>query len=41
MKQNRTGVETVHKITIARGGTLFRYVTNHPGRLSLLPYVGR
>ena len=23
------------------GGTLFRYVTNHPGRLSLLPSVGR
>ena len=23
------------------GGTLFRYVTSHPGRLSLLPSVGR
>jgi len=23
------------------GGSLFRYVTNHPGRLSLLPFVGR
>jgi len=23
------------------GGTLFRYVTNHPGRFSLLPSVGR
>jgi len=23
------------------GVTLFRYVTNHRGRLSLLPYVGR
>ena len=23
------------------GGTLFWYVTNHPGRLSLLPSVGR
>jgi len=23
------------------GGTLCRYVTNHPGRLSLLPFVGR
>ena len=22
------------------GGTLFQYVTNHPGRLSLLPSVG-
>jgi len=24
-----------------RDGTLFQYVTNHPGRLSLLPFVGR
>jgi len=24
-----------------RVGTLFRYVTNHPGLLSLLPSVGR
>ena len=23
------------------GGTLFLYVTSHPGRLSLLPSVGR
>jgi len=23
------------------GGTLFQYATNHPGRLSLLPSVGR
>jgi len=25
----------------SRGGTLFQYVTNHPGRLSLLLSVGR
>jgi len=24
-----------------RGDTLFRYITSHPGRLSLLPSLGR
>jgi len=28
-------------VTVSRGGTLFQYVTNHPGRLSLLPSVGQ
>jgi len=29
------------RVSTPGGSTLFRYVTNHSGRLSLLPSVGR
>ena len=38
----RTGMgDLVRPGSTPGGGTLFRYVTNHPGRLSCLPSVGR